>query len=233
MENKPGLSVLVVDDERTIRSFLKATLKSKGYSVSEAKDGATANELTASLNPDLVILDLGLPDMDGLDVLKNIRKASNVPVIILSVRDDESDKIAALDMGADDYLTKPFDAGELLARIRSVLRRIQPGTADTVYKTGKLTMDTARHQVTIGKEPVKLTPMEYDFLKMLVISGGRVVTHKRILKDIWNRDEETDDAMHLLRVTVSNIRNKIEPDPNRPVYITTEPGIGYRLSEEE
>jgi len=233
MENKPGLSVLVVDDERTIRSFLKATLKSKGYLVSEAKDGATASELATSLNPDLVILDLGLPDMDGLDVLRNIRKASNMPVIILSVRDDESDKIAALDLGADDYLTKPFDAGELLARIRSVLRRIQPGTADAVYKTGKLTMDTARHQVTIGKEPVKLTPIEYEFLKMLVVSGGRVATHKRILKDIWNRDEETDDAMHLLRVTVSNIRNKIEPDPNRPVYITTEPGIGYRLFEEE
>jgi two-component system KDP operon response regulator KdpE len=233
MENKTGLSVLVVDDERTIRSFLKATLKSKGYSVSEAKDGATASELAAVLNPDLVILDLGLPDMDGLDVLRNIRKASNMPVIILSVRDDESDKIAALDLGADDYLTKPFDAGELLARIRSVLRRIQPGTADSVYKTGKLTMDTARHQVTIGKEPVKLTPIEYEFLKMLVISGGRVATHKRLLKDIWNRDEETDDSMHLLRVTVSNLRNKIEPDPNRPAYITTEPGIGYRLSEEE
>lgn len=233
MENKTGLSVLVVDDERTIRSFLKATLKSKGYSVSEAKDGATAPELAAGLNPDLVILDLGLPDMDGLDVLRKIRKASNVPVIILSVRDDEMDKISALDLGADDYLTKPFDAGELLARIRSVLRRIQPGTAGSVYKIGKLTMDTARHQVTIGKEPVKLTPIEYEFLKMLVVSGGRVATHKRILKDIWKRDEENDDSMHLLRVTVSNIRNKIEPDPNRPVYITTEPGIGYRFSEEE
>jgi two-component system KDP operon response regulator KdpE len=233
MENKTGMTVLIVDDERTIRSFLKATLASKGYSVLEAKDGAAAIDTTARINPDLVILDLGLPDMDGLEVLKSIRSGSNLPVIILSVRDDETDKIAALDAGADDYLTKPFDAGELLARIRSVLRRLQPGTTDAVYKSGKLMMDTARHIVAIGGEPVKLTPIEYELLKMMVIAGGRVVTHKRILKEIWNRDEESEDGMHLLRVTVSNIRNKIEPDPNRPAYITTEPGIGYRLAEEE
>jgi two-component system KDP operon response regulator KdpE len=171
--------------------------------------------------------------MDGLDVLKKIRSVSNMPVIILSVRDDESDKIAALDAGADDYLTKPFDAGELLARIRSVLRRIKPGQVDTVYKSGRLIMDTSRQSVSIGGEPVKLTPIEYELLKLLLISGGRVATHKRILREIWNRDEESEDSMHLLRVTVSNIRNKIEPDPDRPAYVTTEPGIGYRMAQEE
>ena len=233
MENKAGLAVLVVDDERTIRSFLKATLISRGYFVLEAKDGGAAIEIFGHSRPDLVILDLGLPDMDGLEVLKKIRLASNLPVIILSVRDDEADKIAALDAGADDYLTKPFDAGELLARIRSVLRRIQPGTTDTVFKSGKLVMDMARHVVTAGGEPVKLTPIEYELLKMFIITGGRVATHKRILKEVWNRNEETDDSMHLLRVTVSNLRNKIEEDPNRPVYIATEPGIGYRMSQEE
>lgn len=233
MDNKQGFKVLVVEDEANIRSFLKATLTAKGHTVMEAKDGSQAIDIAERLKPDLVILDLGLPDMDGLDVLRNIRYKSNRPVIILSVRDDEADKIAALDAGADDYLTKPFDAGEFLARIRSVMRRVNPGALGSVYRSGNLALDIAGHMVTIGGEPVKLTPIEYSLLKMFAVSGGRIATHKRILKEIWNRDEETEDAMHLLRVTVSNLRNKIEPDPNSPVFVTTEPGIGYRLAQEE
>lgn len=233
MENNNRFNVLVVEDEANIRSFLKATLTAKGHSVMEAKDGTQALDISERLKPDLIILDLGLPDMDGLDVLRNIRYKSNKPVIILSVREDEADKIAALDSGADDYLTKPFDAGEFLARIRSVMRRVNPGALGTVYRSGKLALDIAGHLVTVDNEPVKLTPIEYSLLKMLAASGGRIATHKRILKEVWNRDEEAEDSMHLLRVTVSNLRNKIEPDPNRPIYVTTEPGIGYRLAQEE
>jgi two-component system KDP operon response regulator KdpE len=233
MEKQSGLRILVVDDEKTIRRFLKATLSANGYAVIEAASGVEAIDNSIHSHPDIVILDLGLPDMDGIDVVKEIRKRSKVPVIILSVREDESDKIAALDAGADDYLTKPFNAGELLARIRTIMRRLVPRGESPVLKSGKLEMDIERHSVTIKGKPVKLTPVEYDILRILLENSGKVITHKRILKDIWNKEEDIEDAMHLLRVTMSNLRNKIESNPNRPGFILTEPGIGYRLAEEE
>jgi two-component system KDP operon response regulator KdpE len=232
MENNSGLRVLVADDEKTIRRFLKATLKSKGMTVIEASDGGQAVDAALNSHPDAVILDLGLPDMDGIEVVKKIRERSAVPIIILSVREDESDKIAALDAGADDYLTKPFNAGELLARIRTIMRRLKPGEEGPVYKSGELEVDISRHSVGVKGKAVRLTPVEFDILKMLVIDGGKVLTHKRILKEIWGKNEDPEDAMHLLRVTISNLRNKIEPDPDRPEHIITEPGVGYRLFEE-
>ena len=231
-KNNNGLRVLVVDDEKGIRRFLKAALNSKGITVIEAPDGEQGVDMALNSHPDAVILDLGLPDMDGIDAVKKIRERSVVPIIILSVRDDESDKIAALDSGADDYLTKPFNAGELLARLRTIMRRLAPRQEESVYRSGALEVDIARHSVTVKGRTVKLSPVEFDLIKTLVMNSGKVLTHKKILKEIWGKNEEPEDALHLLRVTISNIRNKIEPDPNRPEHILTEPGVGYRLFEE-
>ncbi len=232
MGDTTGLRVLVVDDERTIRQFLKAALKSKGMSVTEASEGGQAVDAALNSHPDVVILDLGLPDMDGIEVVKKIRERSPVPIIILSVRESENDKISALDAGADDYLTKPFNAGELLARIRTIMRRLKPGGEGPVYRSGALEVDITKHSVTSGGRAVKLTPVEFDILKMFVMNTGKVLTHMRILKEIWGKNDDPEDALHLLRVTISNLRDKIEPDPNRPEHILTEPGVGYRLNEE-
>lgn len=226
-----GPRILVVDDEKTIRRFLKATLASHGYAVFEASNGNEALEQSVSSHPDAIILDLGLPDMNGIDVTRKIRQRAKTPVIILSVRDDESDKIAALDAGADDYLTKPFNAGEMLARLRAVMRRLVPKNEKTLYEAGKLSVDIAKHQVEVGSREVHLTPTEYDVLKVLIMNAGKVVTHKQLLQEVWNKTEELEGVSHLLRVTISNLRDKIEPNPNRPAYILTEPGIGYRLHE--
>lgn len=223
------MRVLIVDDEITVRRFLKATLRAHHYDVFEAANAKAASEDFVSLHFDLIILDLGLPDMDGINVVKEIRKKSKVPVIILSVREDESDKIAALDAGADDYLTKPFNAGELLARIRAVMRRTLPENKKSLFKVRKLAIDIAKHSVEIKGQPVHLTPTEYDVLKLLVYNAGKVLTHEQILNEIWSKTEDYEGIDHLLRVTISNLRNKIEPDSNRPEYILTEPGVGYRL----
>ncbi len=226
----PGKArILIVDDEKTIRRFLKATLVSHGYDVFEATNGAEALKYAVSSHPDVIIMDLGLPDMDGVDITRQIRERSKTPIIILSVREDESDKIAALDAGADDYLTKPFHAGEMLARIRAVVRRLLPQSERTLFTVGKLSIDIAQHNVDVKGHPVHLTPTEYDLLKVLVLNAGKVVTHGQILKEIWAKTEDVEEALHLLRVTMSNLRNKIEPDPDRPAYILTEPCVGYRL----
>ncbi len=225
-----GLRVLVVDDEKTIRRFLKATLIAHGYDVFEATNGKEALELSVSSHPDAIILDLGLPDMDGTEVTRQIRARAKTPIIILSVRESEADKIAALDAGADDYLTKPFNAGEMLARLRAVMRRLLPQNERSVFKVGRLSIDIPNHSVEVKGKPVHLTPTEYDLLKVLVLNAGKIVTHGKILKEIWNKNEDFEEALHLLRVTVSNLRNKIESNPDRPDYILTEPGIGYRLS---
>jgi two-component system KDP operon response regulator KdpE len=230
MTDKEKLRILIVDDERTVRRFLKAALVSHDYSVFEAVNGKEALELAVSAHPDAIILDLGLPDMDGTDVTRKVRKRSKVPIIILSVREDEADKIEALDAGADDYLTKPFDAGEMLARIRAVLRRLLPQSKSTVFKVKNLTLDIAKHIVEVKGDEVHLTKTEYSVLKVLVLNAGGIVTQGQILKEIWDKTESVEGAEHLLRVTISNLRNKIEPNPNRPVYILTEPGVGYRLS---
>ena len=226
------IRILIVDDEKTIRRFLKATLISQGYNVYEAVNAKEALEYSVSSHPDAIILDLGLPDMDGTEVTRQIRKRAKTPIIILSVRESEADKIAALDAGADDYLTKPFNAGEMLARLRAVMRRLLPQNERSVFKVGKISIDISKHSVEIKAREVHLTPTEYDVLKALVLNTGKIMTHGKILKEIWNKNEDFEEALHLLRVTISNLRNKIESNPDRPVYILTEPGVGYRLSAE-
>lgn len=227
-ENK-GLRILIVDDEMAIRRFLKASLSSYDYNILEAKTGIEATEKSISLHPDVIILDLGLPDIDGIEVLRKIRKRSKVPIIILSVREDPMEKASALDAGADDYLTKPFNTRELLARLKAVMRRLLPYDKDEIFKMGKLLVDITKHQMTIDGKQVDLTPTEYDILKLLILNAGKIVTHKQILREVWNKSENLEGVLHLLRVTISNLRSKIEPNPNRPTYVLTEPGIGYRL----
>lgn len=230
MPNDQSMRILIVDDEKTIRRFMKATLVSHGYNVFEAEDGEEAINHAIYSYPDVIILDLGLPDMDGTKVVERVRERSKIPIIILSVRDSETDKIAALDAGADDYLTKPFKVGEMLARIRAVMRRLLPGSNETIFTVGKLSFDIAKRTVVVKGPQVHLTPIEYNLLKILVLNAGKVLTHKELFKEVWNKTEDFEGIAHLLRVMMSNLRNKIEPDPNRPIYILTEPGIGYRLS---
>jgi two-component system, OmpR family, KDP operon response regulator KdpE len=221
-----GLKVLVVDDEIAIQRFLRVALNGQGFIVSEANTGQAALQAITINRPDLVILDLGLPDMDGIEVTRRTREWSKVPIIILSVREQEDDKIAALDAGADDYLTKPFGMGELLARIRTVLRRQNNVNSEPVFSIGGLVVDLANRLVSMNKVDVQLTPTEYDILHSLVTNAGKVLTNRQLLKQVWG---EGYDDLHILRVNVSNLRHKLEPDPSRPTYIHTEPGVGYRL----
>ncbi len=230
MAAEQNMRILVVDDEKTIRRFLKGTLSSHGYSVFEAVDGAEALKYAIYSYPDAIILDLGLPDMDGVKVVQKVRERSKIPIIVISVRDGESDKVAALDAGADDYLTKPFKVGELLARVRAVMRRLLPENNEAIFTVGKLSIDIGKRMILLKGKQVHLTPIEYNILKMLVLNAGKVVTHKQLLKEVWNKTEDFEGIAHLLRVMISNLRNKIEPDPNRPIYILTEPSVGYRLS---
>jgi len=219
--------ILVIDDEAAIRRFLHAALSSEEFYLHEAESGHEGLSAAAAFRPDVILLDLGLPDMDGIDVIRRIREWSDVPVITLSVREQEDDKVAALDAGADDYLTKPFGVGELLARIRAALRRSQKHADEPVFESGELKVDlTLRHVFADGIE-IQLTPTEYDLLRLLIIHAGKVLTHSQILKQIWGIAYQ--EQSQVLRVTISNLRKKIEPDPSRPKHITTEPGVGYRL----
>jgi two-component system, OmpR family, KDP operon response regulator KdpE len=227
MDEAGSHTILVVDDERPIRRFLRASLQGHGYTVLEASSGQEALLAAAEQRPDVIVLDLGLPDLDGIEVTRQLREWTRVPILILSVRDRENDKIAALDAGADDYLTKPFGAGELLARIRVSLRHAAGPESEPVFQVDGLRVDLARRQVWAGERPVELTPTEYDLLRLLVQNAGRVLTHRQILRQVWGVAYESES--HLLRVNISNLRRKIEPDPNRPVYLLTEPGVGYRL----
>jgi two-component system KDP operon response regulator KdpE len=222
-----GPRVLVVDDEPAIRRFLCTSLSAHDYSVFDAGNGQEALAAVLAYRPDLVILDLGLPDLDGIEVTRLLREWSAVPIIILTVQEQEAAKITALDAGADDYVTKPFGMGELLARIRVALRRAASPTAEPVFTTGELAVDLARRLVTVGGREIQLTPTEYDLLRVLVTHAGKVLTHRQLLRQVWGvaYQEET----HLLRVNMSNLRHKLEPDPSRPIYIITEPGVGYRL----
>jgi two-component system, OmpR family, KDP operon response regulator KdpE len=224
MENLPR--ILVVDDERPIRRFLY-TLLSANYTVVEAASGGEALHAVAVGRVDLIILDLGLPDIDGVEVTRRLREWTQIPIIVVSVREQETDKIAALDAGADDYLTKPFGAGELLARIRVAMRRTTKEASEPVFILGGLTVDLNTRQVTVRGEPVTLTPTEYDLLKTLVKYAGKVLTHRQLLLFVWGAGYESDT--HILQVNISNLRRKIEPDPTRPIYIITDPGVGYRL----
>jgi len=222
-----GLRVLVVDDERAIRRYLHAALQAQGFAVYEASGGKDALEMSIANRPDLIILDLGLPDIDGVEVTRQLREWSQIPIIILSVREQESDKINALDAGADDYLTKPFSTGELLARMRAALRHATQSSSDPTFESDGLIVDLSHRQVKVGNTEVSLTPTEYDLLRILVQNAGRVLTHRQLLRLVWGAAYESE--AHLLRVNMSNLRRKIEPDPTRPRYIITEPGVGYRL----
>ena len=225
-----GLRVLVVDDERAIRRYLRAALNAQGSIVSEASNGEEALRAAALDRPDLIILDLGLPDIDGVEVARRIREWSQIPIIVLSVREQENDKIAALDAGADDYLTKPFGTGELMARIRAALRRSFHPESEPVIEVGNLKVDLAHRRVTLAENEITLTPTEYDILRLMAQSIGKVLTHRQLLQQVWGQPYGED--LHLLRVNVSNLRRKIEPDPARPQYILTEAGVGYRLRSE-
>jgi len=233
MAEKEQLRILVVDDEKAIRNFLRMSLSSYGYSIFEAATGKEALYEAVSSHPDIIILDLGLPDIDGMEVIARIRKRTKIPIVILSVRDDPSEKIATLDAGADDYLTKPFSTGELLARLRAVMRRLLSLDKEETLRVGKVTMDVTKHLVMIGDDKIDLSPTEYDILKLFLINAGKVITHRQILREIWDKNEDFEGILHLLRVTISNLRSKIEPDPDRPTYILTEPGVGYRLRSED
>jgi two-component system, OmpR family, KDP operon response regulator KdpE len=222
----PPLRVLVVDDEPPIRKLLRMGLGTQGYRVIEAPDGKSALDLLGE-NPDLIILDLGLPDMQGLDLLRALRARSDaVPIVVLSSRDDEAAKVQALDLGADDYVTKPFGMDELLARIRAALRhQLQVHGERPIFRVGALSVDLVRRIVKRGDKDVKLSPKEYELLRLLVQHAGKVLTHRFLLKELWS---DLTDAQYL-RVYVRQLRQKIEADPERPQYILTETGIGYRL----
>ncbi|MBP1852881.1 response regulator [Rhizobium halophytocola] len=224
--------ILVVDDEPQIQRFLKPSLTAAGYEVVEAATGAKALEAVATQAPDLVILDLGLPDMDGKDVIASLRGWSDIPIVILSARDRESEKIAALDLGADDYVEKPFGIGELTARIRTALRhRGRRDAIPTVMEIDGLTIDPVKRRVSRDAETVHLTPKEYDLLLLLARHAGRVVTHRTLLTSVWG-PAHIDD-LHYLRVFIGQLRQKIERDPTQPRIVRTEPGVGYRMAEQE
>ena len=224
-----GPLVLLVDDERSIRRFLHISLASHGYAICEAANGQDALAAVSSRRPDMVILDLGLPDIEGVEVTRRIREWNRLPIIILSVRDREGDKIAALDAGADDYLTKPFGVGELLARLRVALRHAAPAASGEVFSSGDLKVDLTRRLVTVQDREIELTPTEYDLLRALVQNAGKVMTHRQLLRLVWGASYEAET--HLLRVNISNLRRRLEPDPAQPRYIVTDPGVGYRLRE--
>jgi two-component system, OmpR family, KDP operon response regulator KdpE len=229
---EPSVRVLIVDDEPQIRRFLRTSLSAHGFRVIEASCGREAITLTATERPELVLLDLGLADMDGLEVIHRLREWSTVPIIVVSVRGQEAVKVNALDSGADDYVTKPFGMGELLARIRAALRhRLQAEVDEPVFRSSGLSVDLVRRVVMVESREVKLTPKEYDLLRVLVTHAGKVITHQHLLREVWGPASLYET--HYLRVYIGQLRQKLEPDPARPWYILTEPGVGYRLRLED
>ena len=226
-----NVRVLVIDDEESIRRALKSILSARKYEVSLAATAAEGIDTAIETNPELVVLDLALPDMDGQDVFKELRAWMTAPILILSVRGNETDKIQALDAGADDYLTKPFQAGELLARMRALLRRAESRVVSPPeLRAGDLTLNLARRQVFVKGEEVSLTRTEFEILALLVQNADCVVTHRMLMEKLWDDKEERDPR--LLRVHVSNLRKKIEPAPSLPRFIHTEPGVGFRFTPE-
>jgi len=222
--------ILVIDDEVQIRRLLRITLESAGQAVREAETGLLGLDEVARRAPDAVILDLGLPDMSGVEVLRRLREWSRVPVLVLTVLASETEKVAALDMGADDYLTKPFGAAELLARLRAILRRAPTEAELAVVTFGDIAVDMAARVVQRKGVDLKLTPREYALLRILVLHRGRVVTHQHLLREVWGPNSE--ENTHYLRVQMTHLRQKLEIDPHRPRHLKTESGIGYRLVEE-
>ena len=229
--SNPPIKILIVDDERPIRRYLNASLGSR-YSILEAENGNEAIKIAAMNRPEVIILDLGLPDMDGTEVTRRLREWTDVPIIVISVRDSEEDKVAALDAGADDYLTKPFGTSELLARIRVALRRAnKPEEESLIYQSDGLLIDFVKRDVRVNDNPVTLTPTEYSILRTLVNHAGKVLTHQQLIKEVWGGNYEVNS--HLLRVNISNLRRKIEANPLLPRHIITEPGVGYRFKDIE
>jgi two-component system KDP operon response regulator KdpE len=228
-----GSVVLVIEDEPAILRFLRASLVAQGFRLVEATSGDEGLRQAATRQPDIVVLDLGLPDVDGLEVIRRLREWTAVPIIVLSARGQESDKIAALDAGADDYLSKPFGVGELLARMRVALRHAARASHDTgspIFALDELQVDLARRRVSVRGAEVHLTPIEYRLLTALVRHAGRVVTHRQLLREVWG--QPYSEQTHYLRVFMGALRRKLEADPARPRYLLTEPGVGYRLADE-
>ncbi|AZZ37357.1 DNA-binding response regulator [Bdellovibrio sp. qaytius] len=220
--------ILIIDDEAAVRNVLKMNLEAEGYKTTEAINGKSGIALISEFHPHLILLDLGLPDINGLEVLKELRKWSRVPIIILTVSDDEQTKVSLLDAGADDYLTKPFSSKELSARVRVTLRHLGLIEATPVFKSGDLEVDLTNKKVFVSAKEVRLTTTEYELLAVLVRDQGKVVTQKFLLKQIWGRTS-TEDQSHYLRIYVNQLRKKLESNPSEPKHILTEPGVGYRL----
>lgn len=226
--------ILVIEDEPPLQKFLRVTLEANGHQVIEAVTGESGIRHAANDRPDLIILDLGLPDLDGIDVTRRIREWSAIPIIVVSARGKEQDKVAALDAGADDYLTKPFGVGELNARVRVAIRHAsaisaEPGEA--AFESGALRVDLARREVFVEGKPVHLTPNEFRLLAVLVKHAGMVMTHRQLLREVWGPG--SGNETHYLRVYMNQLRQKVEPDPSRPRYLITETGVGYRLLTDE
>ena len=225
-------TILIVDDEPQIRKLLKITLQSEGYKTEECDNGAQAVRLSASVKPDLIVLDLGLPDMDGKEVIEAVREWSRVPIIVCSVRDGDDEVISALSLGADDYVTKPFNPDILIARIAANLRKaVTQEAGEPDLENGRIRMDLVRHEVFIDGEKTDFTPKEYELLRYFMVNRGKMITHKQLLKDVWGPAHADD--MQYLRVYVSQVREKVEPDLSNLSYIITEPGIGYRMEVQE
>jgi two-component system, OmpR family, KDP operon response regulator KdpE len=231
--NSMNLRILLVEDDPHIRRFLRATLVTQGYALLEVETGEEGLALAAAQVPDLILLDLGLPDMDGKEVIRRLREWSEIPIIVLTARGQEREKVASLDAGADDYLTKPFGVGELLARIRAAMRRVrmpEPGRVEQVLSLGDVTIDLERRKVTRGMEEINLTPIEFKLLSVLIRHRGKVVTHRQLLKEVWGPSYIEQNPY--LRIVILNLRRKLEENPTQPHYLITEPGVGYRLRDE-
>jgi len=227
----PDPIVVLIEDEPQIRRFLRATLTGQGYRLFEAATGADGLVEVGSRQPDVIIIDLGLPDMDGVDVIRRLREWTAVPIIVLSARGQERDKVTALDAGADDYVSKPFGASELVARIRVALRHAAGASHEAdeaAFKVGELQVDRLRRHVSLGGTEVRLTPTEYKLLTALIRHAGKVVTHQQLLREVWG-PAHTDQA-HYVRIYMAHLRHKLEAEPARPRYLLTEPGVGYRLT---
>ena len=227
MSSASGPRILVVDDEPAIRRAVTTNLSRHGFRVEEAETGQQAIDSYSSFRPDVMILDLTLPDFDGLHVVEKIRERASTPIIILSVRGSERDKVSALDLGADDYLTKPFSVNELLARVRVALRHLARPSGSSIFRTGDLEVDLEHRRVRVGDKEIDLSPTEYDLMKVFVSHPDRVLTHAMLVHNVWG--PEYGSESHYLHVYVARLRKKLEADPHRPRYIITEPGVGYRL----
>ncbi len=222
--------ILIIDDEKQIRKFLNITLSTADYKIEEAENGEMGVRMAASIKPDLIICDLGLPDIDGNEVIKKIREWSQIPIIVLSVRSENTDIVKALDLGADDYLIKPFDTQILMARIRANLRKvIRESGAEPVIKVGNITMDMVKHEVKVNDRVISLSPKEYKLLRYLMMHSGKMIMHNQLLTELWGKAHQ--ENIQYLRIYIAQLRQKIEPDPSKPSYIFTEPGIGYRIEK--